>query len=333
MIIRPKQQLRTNKIGLHIYFRVLCALVLFVLVSCTHTPSLTNKVISPVTTKQTHILLVNTNRSIARYQIAETAFMKTLTGSSINAVDLGQDQQPIDTLQDLLNKQHYDAVYCIGAKALGSIDYIDPDMPVIFSSVLNWRRFNAQKNYYGIASEVAPEAQLTWFKYFFPKIKKIGVLYSSDNQKLLLDTSTSAKKLAIQLVTKKVTRDSQLASEAKALLAQVDALWLISDPVVLASTQNAEMLFKVANKKRIPIFAYNSFFVDMGAALSITADRPTTGRQAALMTKSVLNEAKNEQSVQFPAGSSITLNLDKTEDYGVELNEDALDSVDIIVNK
>jgi len=280
------------------------------------------------------ILVVNTNNSVERYRIAQVAFMETLKGSNISTLDLEKDNHPVDTLQDLLNKQSYDAIYCIGAKALGSIDYIDPDTPVVFSSVLNWRRFSTQPNYYGVASEVAPGAQLTWFKYFFPETKKIGVIYSEKNQKLIHDVISSADELSVQIIAEEINYQGQLASKVKDLLPKVDALWLISDPLVLASTSNAKLLFENAARQNIPVFSYNDFFIDMGAVLSISADLPTTGRQAALIVQNVTqNTAKQRSMVQFPAGSNISLNLKKVRTYKMKLNESALDSVNRIVEE
>jgi len=349
MIVGPIQILREQIMGLKLTIctPLLCILFSVVLVSCASTAQLniTSKLNTPssnsTTTssipQKTRILLVNTNRSIERYRIAEASFTASLkhslTTNTIDSIDLKQNPSPIDTLQDLLNAQHYDAVYTIGAKALGSIDYIDPDMPVIFSSVLNWRRFDAQENYYGIASEVASEAQFAWFKYFFPKIKKVGVLYSYNNQMLVQSAQQSARKLNIKLITKEVRSEEQLRDASQTLLSQVDALWLISDPTVLTSTQNTKSLFTMADKQQIPVFTYNEFFVAMGATLSITADLPTTGRQAALMVMNVLKHSTTEKNVQFPAGSSITLNVGKADTYKLDLNDDALDSVDVIVWK
>jgi len=71
----------------------------------------------------------------------------------------------------------------------------------------------------------------------------------------------------------------------------------------------------------------------MGAILSISADKPTTGRQAALLTQSILEGNAKELSVTPPAGSSITLNMDKVRTYKIKLNEDALDSVNNIVGE
>jgi len=310
--------------------RILSCLLSLLLVSCAN---ITNTKIA-AEPSVSRILVVNTNNSVERYQVAQKAFMETLKGGNISTLDLEKDNHPVDTLQDVLNEQSYDAIYCIGAKALGSIDYIDPDTPVIFSSVLNWRRFSSQPNYYGVASEIAPEAQLTWFKYFFPETKKIGVIYSANNQKLIHHVINSVDNLSMQVIAEKINSQDQLAIKVKELLPKVDALWLISDPIVLASTSNAKRLFESATSQNIPIFAYNSFFVEMGAALSISADLPTTGRQAAMIVRKVIkNTVKQGDSVQFPAGSNISLNLKKVRTYKMMLNESALDSVNEIVDE
>jgi putative ABC transport system substrate-binding protein len=339
MIFKPALLPWKQLMSLKLFSQLLTTFCIFILVSCTSVPHKTGTASLPTkdsfthakNTKQARILLVNTNQQIDRYKAAETSFISTMGNNDIHTVDLSRDSQPIETLQDLLNIEHFDAIYCIGAKALGAIDYIDPDAPIVFSSVLNWRRFDAQDNYNGIASEVAPKAQLTWFKYFFPQIKNIGVLYSLDNQELLNDAALTAKTLALQLKTQEISSGTQLDDSAKDLLTQVDALWLISDPSVLASTDQTNRLFKMAHQANVPIFTYHSFFMDIGATLSITADLPTTGRQAALMMKKVLRQPDYKNAVQFPAGSSITLNMKKAEAYELMFNEGALDSVDELI--
>ena len=71
--------------------------------------------------------------------------------------------------------------------------------------------------------------------------------------------------------------------------------------------------------------------MDLGATLSITADLPTTGIQAAFMMKKILQQPDYKHAAEFPAGSSIILNIQKTEAYKLILNEGALDSVDELI--
>jgi len=339
--VQNRMQKKVTRCSAIIFGRLIGVLLVLMLASCVGHLGQSSMVENTAVPAVSHILVVNTNNDIERYRVAATEFVKTVSAGSeigvkVDTINLGGDNHPVDTLQDLFNANQYSGVYCIGAKALGSVDYINPDMPVVFSSVLNWRRFIDQARYYGVASEVAPAAQLTWFKYFFPEIKTIGVLYSQDNKKLVQDAAVSAANLSLMLVTEALDSSSKVVSRVQTLLTKVDALWLVSDPLVLATMDSARSVFKLADKQGIPVFAYDTLFVDMGAVLSITTDLPTTGRQAALMMQNALrgnSRQDNDTSVQFPAGSSITLNLDKVRQYNLLLNEDALDSVSQIVGE
>ncbi len=317
--------------------RMLYLCLTLLVVSCAQTPTPdATAIINPSSVN--NILVINTNQSLDRYRISQDAFLETLKTTAsdntqtVTAIDLDKDNAPIDTILDVLNQQHYDAIFCIGAKALGSIDYIDPEAPVFFSSVLNWRRFINQPHYSGIASEVPAEAQFAWFKYFFPEIKKVGVLYSAHNRKLIQEASKAAEKLSIKLIAEEVASSANLSAHTDNLLPNVDALWLVSDSTVLGSADSAKQLFEIAHSHQTAVFSYNPVFVNMGAVLSISADIATTGRQAALMMNNRLNSSE-QTSIKFPAGSSISLNLKRVQAYSIKLNSNALDSVNYIVEE
>lgn len=274
------------------------------------------------------VLIINSNRSVDRYHTAENVFIETMADYNTVAINLEAETEPVEYLQDLLNAKQFDLIYCIGAKALGSIDYIDPVEPVVYSAVLNWRRFKDHSNYFGIASELSPQVQLTWFKYFFPEINKVGVLYGDKNQALIDEALKTSKNLSLTLKTALLRNNTLLVEEAKALLGSVETLWLISDSNTLSSIKNVETLFELADQVGVPIFSYNPLFMDMGAVMSLVADLPTTARQAALLSIKLLKNTIPAQSVQFPAGSRILLSSDNIKRYKMKLNSDALDSVD-----
>ena len=275
------------------------------------------------------VLIVNSNQSVERYQIAESVFLESMSDYNTSVINLEIEDQPVEYLQDVLNDQQYDLIYCIGAKALGSIDFISPESPVVYSAVLNWRRFQGRANYYGIASELSPQVQLTWFKYFFPEIKNIGVFYGEENQTLIDDAIKTASNLSLELETLLLRNDEQLMVSAETLLKDIEALWLISDSSTLSSIENVEKLFKLTKKLNVPIFSYNPVFMEMGSVLSLVADLPTTARQAALLSMKLLNNTLPAQSIQYPAGSRIILSSDNVNRYNMKLNTGALDSVDV----
>ena len=106
---------------------------------------------------------------------------------------------------------------------------------------------------------------------------------------------------------------------------------MTSDPVVLTDTDGIEKIFKETDTLRIPVFAYDSVFIDYGAVLMISADIPTIGRQAADFAQDILAKSELDRKIESPAGSSIMLNMKKVIKYGINLNRDALDSVNELI--
>jgi putative ABC transport system substrate-binding protein len=299
--------------------------------ACSVTPEVVKlSQVSDVEDRVRTVLVLNSNQSVERYQIAERYFIGSQKNREIVIMDLQGKHKPVEYIQDKLNAQRFDLVYAIGAKALGSVNLIDPDVPVVYSAVLNWRRFRQQENYFGISSELSPQVQLTWFKYFFPEINSIGVLYSQENANMIEEAEAVARNLGINLVSAEIRSQAHLKESASQLLKQVDVMWLVSDSRVLSSVDKVKQLFSMAHLQRIPVLTYNPVFVEMGATMSLAADLPTIGRQAALMADEILERKLPEDSIQFPVGSRIMLNSQKIREYGLQLNAGALDSVDEI---
>ena len=147
---------------------------------------------------------------------------------------------------------------------------------------------------------------------------------------LIEEATEVAKNLGVKLVSNQIRSQAHLKESAQSLLDQVDTLWLISDSHILSSVDKVKQLFAMASAKKVPVFTYNPVFVEMGAVMSLAADLPTIGRQAALMAGDILERNWPEESIQFPVGSRIMLNSKKIREYGLKLNSGALDSVDEI---
>jgi putative ABC transport system substrate-binding protein len=159
------------------------------------------------------------------------------------------------------------------------------------------------------------------------------VLYSAENRQLIADASKVAKDLAIELIALEIDTPAQLTKKLAAMASRVDVFWLISDPVVLSSPEKTREMFTYAQQKKVPVVTYNRFFLELGAVLSITADLPTTGRQAALMLQKIISRGAPAASIQFPAGTTITLNMGKVRELGLNMNDGAFDAVNEIIDE
>lgn len=285
------------------------------------------KEISP--SKPEGILIVNSDTSVEKYLTIQQEFETELSSIKITNINLAKDSLP-----DILPDINPLLVYAIGSKAYNQVASTIKNKPLIFSSMINWRRFDISPNTYGVELELPAEMQLFMYSYLFPDISSLGVLYSENHNKQWFELAVSqAKEVGLSLYGQNVINTADVSQKLEELLTKVDALWLISDPIVLHDVNQVQQIFDLTNTVKKPIFAYNTLFSKYGAVLTIASDLPTMGRQAADLAKSIIEKQfiDTEEKIQLPAGSNITLNLKKVREYNININHSALSSVENII--
>lgn len=277
------------------------------------------------------IMLINSSASVEKYRVAQAEFKKSIPQSIIE-VDLTEKEWKLSDVEDLLYDEYPDLIYCIGSKAYLIANKYVSEKDIVFSSIINWRRLPIAKKTYGVSNELHAGFQITLYRYFFPGVKKIGVLYSAKyNKQWFRKAQDEAKEMGIEIIGKDVVASNYTIAALKEILPGIDALWLISDPVIMSDKKNLLDVFKEADAQKVPIFSYHEAFAEYGAVLIVSVDNPTIGRQAAAIATDVLTGAKVEEKVQPPAGSHIILNLKKVKEHGLKYQEAALSSVNEII--
>lgn len=277
------------------------------------------------------ILILNSDMSVSNYSLAHTGFELKVALPN-EEIDLGNRWMDETKVKNTIYTMNPDIIYCIGSKAYLMAYELSKNKNIVFSSIVNWRRLPLGKNTYGVSAELLPSMQLTLYRYLFPSINKIGILYSKDYNKEWLEIAKkSGKDIGINIVEKSISKQDNIKSALEKLLPLVDALWLTPDPVVISRIESIELILKLSDKAGKPVFAYSEAFANLGATLIISADIPTTGIQAAGIALDLLSNQKVTEKVQTPAGSHITLNLKNVGKYKIKLNEEALDSVNQII--
>ncbi|MBF0536649.1 MAG: hypothetical protein HQL03_00175 [Nitrospirae bacterium] len=277
-------------------------------------------------------IVINSGNSVERYSVAQREFSANY---SFEKAYIDMDDKSVDEkkIKDTIKNEAPDIIYCIGTPAyLLAYKYTD-NRPLIFSSLINWQRLPMGNNTYGTDNAVPVKLQISMFRYFFPEIKKLGVLYDERYNKEWVDKAVKeASVLGIHIEAKSITDTHALQASLKKLLESVDALWLIPDPGVISDKQSLGILLKQSATSKKPVFAYDAVF-ENDAAFVIYADAPTIGRQSAALAKDIIQQNQITDKVQNPAGSYIIINLKKIKDYGLKLNTDALDSVTKIIGE
>ena len=281
--------------------------------------------------KEPKVLLINSDATVEKYRVAQEEFKKTYSRSVLE-INLDDKKWKVPDVEDFLYDEYPDLVYCIGSKAYFIANRFVSEKDIVFSSIVNWQRLPVTKKTYGVSSELYSGMQMTLFRYIFPEVKKIGVLYSEQyNSQWFNAARAEAKEMGIEIIGQHISENKQTIDALKELMPKVDALWLISDPLIMTDKENLTELFNVCEARKVPVFSYHDIFVEYGAVLIVSVDEPTIGRQAAGMAKEITSVGKIEEKVQYPAGSHIILNLRKVKEYDLRYNEEALSVVNQIV--
>jgi putative ABC transport system substrate-binding protein len=281
--------------------------------------------------KEPKVLLINSDATVEKYKVAQEEFKKPFAYPVLE-VNLDDKKWKVPDVENLLYDEYPDLVYCIGSKAYFIANRFVSEKNIVFSSIVNWQRLPVSKKTYGVSSELHSGMQMTLFRYIFPEVKKIGVLYSEQyNSQWFNDARAEAREMGIEIIGQHISESKQTIDALKELVPKVDALWLISDPLIMADKENLKEVFNICEAKKVPVFSYHDIFVEYGAVLIVSVDEATIGRQAAGMAKEIISDGKMEEKVQYPAGSHIILNLKKVKEYGLPYKEEALSMVNQIV--
>lgn len=280
------------------------------------------------------VLIINSNASVENYSKVQSKFTSTLVEEIVYEIDQKGGQIEQSTINDIISEKDPDIIFCIGSRAFKSAHKITKNKKIVFSSIINWQRLPIGKNAFGVSYELPTGMQLMMYRYFFPKIQKIGVLYSKKFSKEWIKSAVKeGENVGIAVIGKTLKEPEDLDAALKDILPQVDALWLTSDPIVLANKESVMKIIKQCNDLKKPVLAYNDGFVEYGAAISISADISIMGWQAAQIVDDLIAGIKPDERVLNPGGTYITLNPKKIEEYGIDFNEEAMDSVNRIINK
>ncbi len=277
------------------------------------------------------VIILNSDVSIYKYSLAQSELKSKITNLK-GEIDLGSKWIDEKSVEKMIYDVDPYVIYCIGSKAYQMAYRLAGDKKIVFSLVINWRRHPIGKCTYGISNEPLQGIQLMMCRYFFPDVSKIGILYSDTYNKEWFDVAVeSARDVGISILGKSVNKPDNIESALKKLLPKVDALWLIPDPIVINDIESVNKLFGQCQTAGKPIYTYDKAFVELGATLIMSADIPTMISQSSEIVSSILEDQQIEEKVQSPAGSHIILNVKKVDEYGLNLNIEALDSVNEIV--
>lgn len=276
------------------------------------------------------ILIVNSNSNVEKYLFAQQAFQEHFDGQT-QVLDLGNAALTFNMVRAAFYDIYPDYIYAIGAKAYLAANKFVGEKTIIFSSTVNWHRLPEIEKRYGISNELHGGMQLVLIKRLFPDIKHIAVLYSEKYTSQMIDEFVAAAKLTDQVIHPVAAElEMDLVHQLKTQK-NIQAVLLLSDPIIINNKSSVRQIMEYTDRHALPTLGYFSSLFAMGAIMVISVDEPTIGRQAAQLMKNVIAKPRQAPSVDYPAGSEISVDIRRVKSLGVTYNKDALIEVTHII--
>nr|MBF0221847.1 hypothetical protein [Desulfobulbaceae bacterium] len=261
---------------------------------------------------------------------AETAAaFASEVGLPVHIYNLQGDVKKNPDLKKELFADKPSLIFALGAKAayvakLWTKD--TPEIKVIFSMVLNWQQYHlleGQDNVAGIAAEVAPGTQFVNLTTIMPKIKRIGVIYSEENSsQIIADARQKARVLGVELVAIPIDRPEAFQTAYKKIRWQLDAFWVLNDPITF-SLENMAWLAEKCIKDRLICLGQSENIVKQGLSISVNTESRDIASQAASLARNILLGSQNvkEIGVMPPLGTNIAINIKTIGKIGVQIDQ------------
>lgn len=183
-----------------------------------------------------------------------------------------------------------DLVYVLGTPIATAIQKRDPNLIIVQGAVTDpieaglatsWDR--SGKNYAATTDLPPVDKQLTLIKRLIPNITALGLVYNTSEANSVAVVKRIRKyiddnKLNIKLEERPVSNTSEVSTATESLNDRVQAIYIPPDNTVHAALQ---VVCKVANDHKIPVFTTVETSLDNGAFAALSLDYYKLGEQSA----------------------------------------------------
>lgn len=146
-------------------------------------------------------------------------------------------------------------------------------------------------NVTGVNSKVPPAQRMQFIHDAMPQLKKITIVYSSDDRifSQVKEVIAAAKKDHIAVQKLMVTQLSDLYTISKNIAPDSQAIFILKDEMIVSGLNT---LLQQAHIKNIPVIASDDGSVSKGAAFALGVSEYQTGVDTAKVVNKIINGAK-----------------------------------------
>jgi len=280
---------------------------------------------------QTVKVAVVESRHLKPYDLAKDGFREAMAGRGFDVqfvrYTLEGDSTPIPDLAAFVAQNGAEIALALGTDAARVVKEADLKIPSIFSMVSEPGQSGLLNDspgdgtpMTGVCLDVPVKEQFASLLEVVPKVQRIGVVYNPEESQFIVDEAeNTANRMNIGLVTYPVHSEADVPGALNALRPKIDALWLVSDRVVL-TTQSLQYVFLFAFQTNLPLMGLSEHFVKMGALVAVGPDYLDVGRQSGELAAQMLGGRNaTDLPVAAPRKVMLSLNLRTAEIIGLRI--------------
>lgn len=213
-----------------------------------------------------------------------------------------------DQIVDAFKEKKPDMFVTIGnVSTMATSKKID-DIPIVFLGVANAERLGycdsdgtPSKNVTGVIDSHLIEEQLSFISNNYSNVKRIGVIYTADNELALYDIDYLkfyATGYGIDVYTVSIQKEEDIDKALDNIMPKVDALLLTYDSNV---DRAVSKVMARANSEKKVVFGSTSVHKTAGAEVATLRDYSLVGETGAKLAKEILVDGKNINEVKVLA--------------------------------
>ncbi|MCK4548334.1 MAG: ABC transporter substrate-binding protein [Candidatus Eisenbacteria sp.] len=274
------------------------------------------------------VLILN-SRDIGPFRQAVEGLTGALDAAGVNVVVMLSSEEPEAEARfaEVIVEEGIEVVVTVGTVATDRVLSMNMDLPTVFCMVLDpeGKGFVDDPKQpggctTGVEMDIPIQAQLEALRETVPGARRIGVLYSTDRNRRLIELAAGiADSMGLKLVPAEVASDEAVPKVLRDLTRDVDALWGIPDPIAFSSI-STEHIILTTLRCGIPFMGLSASFVKAGALLALSCDYQDMGRQASENVLQILaGQSAGGIPVSSPRATALHLSLRTARLIGIEI--------------
>ncbi len=273
-------------------------------------------------------IVVLSGQDLKPYQDVLAGLQQSLTKQGINLTVEVHAASSAPSIADALHdikKNGARLVVTLGSAATQAAVRDVGQVPIIATMIVTADDITAASNATAVLLDFPLDLQMQWLHRIIPAATTVGVLFNpKENQSKVSHALRIAKDNGLSLVTQVVDTPRTLPDALENLSRHVDALWGISDSVVM-TPQTAEPILLSTLRNKIPLAGLSTSWVKAGALYALDRDYLDIGSQCGELAGKILGGASaSSLAPTYPRKVTYSVNLKTAGAMNLELPQDVV---------